>query len=100
MAVSCFGARFRFYLSPVNIGVASKIVIDLSRSSAIGLATYVVNAGDQAVSTPGDTGNYLFKYADNTYFIIPECNAESRTYVELKIVKKVNTDVRGREQTT
>ena len=52
-----------------------KITASIFQGSAIGPAMYVVNASDLKAVTPG---NLLCKYADDTYLIIPECNAESR----------------------
>ena len=36
---------------------------------------YVVNTADLQALTPG---NFLVKYADDTYLVIPACNADSR----------------------
>jgi len=38
------------------------------RGSAIGPASYVVNAADLTTVT---AGNFMFEYADNTYIVIP-----------------------------
>jgi len=41
----------------------------------IGPVSYVVNESDLSTVTPG---NSMFKYADDTYVVIPACNALSR----------------------
>ena len=46
------------------------------QGSALGPASYVVNAADLQPITPG---NDILKYADDTYLIIPAKNADSRT---------------------
>jgi len=46
------------------------------QGSAIGLAAYVVNAGDLHTLTPS---NQLVKFADDTYLIIPASNVDSRS---------------------
>ena len=54
------------------------------QGSAIGPASYVVDASDlQAVTN----GNALCKYADNTYLIIPAVNVDSRS-AELRNVNE------------
>jgi len=45
------------------------------QGSAIGAASYVVNAADLTTVTPG---NAMFKYADDTYIVIPVRNTQSR----------------------
>ena len=45
------------------------------QGSGIGPASYVVNAADLGTTTPG---NWITKYADDTYLIIPACNVQSR----------------------
>jgi len=45
------------------------------QASTIGSASYVVNAADLTTVTPG---NVMFKYADDTYIIIPVRNTQSR----------------------
>jgi len=60
-----------------------EISASIIQGSAIGPASYVVNAGDLAAGTPG---NSLCKYADDTYLIIPESNTDSRT-VELQNIE-------------
>ena len=54
-------------------------MLDISASiiqgSAIGPASYVVNAADLTTVTPG---NAMFKYADDTYIVIPARNTQSR----------------------
>ena len=52
------------------------IKASIIQGSAIGPASYVVNAGDLGVSTHG---NELCKFADDTYLIIPACNTDSRS---------------------
>ena len=56
-----------------------EISASIIQGSAIGPASYVVNAADLTVAMPG---NSLCKYADDTYVIIPACNIDTRT-VEL-----------------
>ena len=47
--------------------------------TAIGPASYVINAADLSTVTDG---NLIFKYADDTYIIIPAANVNSK-YAEL-----------------
>jgi len=47
------------------------------QGSGVGPALYVVNAADLHTVTPG-SGNSLVKYADDTYLVIPACNADTR----------------------
>lgn len=51
------------------------ITASIIQGSAIGPAAYIVNAGDLAVLTPG---NSLCKFADDAYLIIPARNELSR----------------------
>ena len=51
----------------------------IMEGSAIGPASYVINAADLTTVT---AGNLMFKYADDTYFVIPAANVNSG-YVEL-----------------
>jgi len=44
------------------------------QGSGIGPASHVVTASDLHAATPG---NSMDKYADDTYLIIPACNADS-----------------------
>ena len=46
------------------------------QGSAIGPASFLVNAADL---TPVTAGNSLAKYADDTYLIVPAINIDSRT---------------------
>jgi len=46
------------------------------QGSAVGPATFVVNAADL---TPVKPGNLLAKYADDTYLIVPANNVDSRS---------------------
>ena len=60
------------------------ISASIIQGSAIGPASYVVDASDlQAVTN----GNALCKYADDTYLIIPAVNVDSRS-AELHNVKE------------
>jgi len=52
------------------------ITASVIQGSAIGPASFVVNAADL---TPVTAGNLLAKYADDTYFIMLAINADSRT---------------------
>ena len=52
------------------------ISASIMQGSAIGLASYVVNAADLTTVT---AGNLMFKYADDTYIVIPAANANSRS---------------------
>jgi len=51
------------------------ITASIIQGSRIGLASYIINASDLDVLTPG---NELCKFADDTYLIIPATNVESR----------------------
>jgi len=53
-----------------------EISSSIIQGSAIGPASYVVNAADLTVAAPG---NSLCKYADDTYVIIPAFNTDTRT---------------------
>jgi len=54
--------------------------LDISASiiqgSAIGPASYVINAADFSTVT---AGSFMFKYADDTYIVIPTTNVSSRS---------------------
>ena len=52
-----------------------EITASIIQGSVIGPVSYVVSASDLSTSTPG---NSMFKYADDTYVVIPACNASSR----------------------
>ena len=52
-----------------------KISASIVQGSAIGPASYVVNASDLKVV---EAGNALCKYADDTYIIIPSSNVDTR----------------------
>ena len=51
-----------------QISEFASINASIIQGSAIGPATYVVNAEDLKAVTPG---NFLCKYADDTYLIVP-----------------------------
>jgi len=51
------------------------ISASLIQGLAIGPASYVVNAADITTVT---AGSLIFKYADDTYIVIPACNVSSR----------------------
>lgn len=52
-----------------------EITASIIQGSVIGPVSYVVSASDLSTVTPG---NSMFKYADDTYVVIPACNALSR----------------------
>ena len=52
------------------------ITASVIQGSAIGPASFVVNAADLK---PVTAGNSLAKYADDTYLIVPAVNVDSRT---------------------
>ena len=49
-----------------------EITASIIQGSVIGPVSYVVSASDLS------PGNSMFKYADDTYVVIPACNALSR----------------------
>ena len=59
---------------------STSVMLDISASiiqgSAVGPVSYVINAADLDTST---SGNCIFKYADDTYIVIPASNAQSRS---------------------
>ena len=59
-------------------GIISEL-LDISASimqgSVVGPASYVVNAADLTTVT---AESLIFKYADDTYVVIPACNVSSR----------------------
>jgi len=67
----------RSHITRLN-GITSEL-LDISASiiqgSVVGPASYVVNAADLTTVT---VGNVLFKYADDTYLVIPASNVSSR----------------------
>jgi len=63
--------------------VLQAISASIVQGSAVGPASYVVNASDMKAVT---TGNVLCKYADDTYAVIPSDNVHTRT-AELDSVK-------------
>jgi len=52
------------------------ITTGVIQGSAVGPATFVVNAADL---TPSKPGNLLAKYAYDTYLIVPANNVDSRS---------------------
>ena len=56
----------------------------IASNSAIGPASFVVNAADLTSIKPG---NLLAKYADDTYLIVPASNVDSRS-LELENIEK------------
>jgi len=60
------------------------ITASIMQRSAIGPASYVINAADLATVT---AGNLMFNYADDTYIVIPAANVNSR-YAELDQVDR------------
>jgi len=59
-----------------KMSTTKSISASIIQRSAIGLASYIVNGSDlQAVFE----GNFLLKYADDTYLIIPAVNGDSRS---------------------
>jgi len=52
-----------------------QISASIVQHSAVGPASYVVNAADLRAVSPG---NRLCKYADNTYIIIPAAHQHTR----------------------
>lgn len=66
------------------ISAMKQITASIIQGSALGPASYVVNAADLQPVTPG---NETVKYADDTYVIIPAANVDSRTQ-ELENVEK------------
>jgi len=52
------------------------ITASIIQGSAIGPVTYIINAADLSTVTPG---NVVYKYADDTYLIIPAQNVDSRS---------------------
>ena len=52
-----------------------EISASIIQGSVIGPVSYVVSASNLSTVTPG---NFMFKYADDTYIIIPASNAHSR----------------------
>ena len=60
------------------------ITASVIQGSAIGPASFVVNAADL---TPVKPGNQLAKYADDTYLIVPATNVDSRS-IEIDNIDK------------
>ena len=58
-------------LTSAFLSITSSVI----QGSAIGPASFVVNAADL---TPAKAGNLLAKYADDTYLIVPATNVDSR----------------------
>jgi len=52
-----------------------EIKASIIQGSVIGPVSYVVSVSDLSAVTPG---NSMFKYADDTYVVIPACNTLSR----------------------
>ena len=67
----------------VTTSVLQAISASIVQGSAVGPASYVVNASDQKAVT---ASNVLCKYVDDTYAIIPSDNVHTRT-AELDNVK-------------
>jgi len=70
---------FSGHLHCTRYGGLSLALLDISagiiQGSSIGPASFVVNSSDL---TAVKSGNYLSKYADDTYIIIPSVNVDSR----------------------
>jgi len=60
-------------------GMSSSVLLEISaeitQGSGVGPASYVVKSRDLTAVIPG---NFLCKYADDTYFIIPSINVDTR----------------------
>jgi Reverse transcriptase (RNA-dependent DNA polymerase) len=59
-----------------QMSMLKSITASIIQGSAIGPASYAVNAGDLKASTPG---NEMCKFADDTYLSIPANNEGSRS---------------------
>jgi len=74
--VNFFTGRLQCTTYGGDTSALATISASIVQGSAIGPASYVVNASDlKSVSM----GNVLLKYADDTYAIIPSVNVETRT---------------------
>jgi hypothetical protein len=60
------------------------ISASIIQGSGVGPASYVVTSSDLRAITPG---NLLCKYADDTYLIVPPCNADTRSAELLNVDK-------------
>ena len=65
------------------MSILEQITASIIQGSTIGPASYSVNASDLRPKNPG---NKLFKFADDTYLVIPSSNIDTRTE-ELKHVE-------------
>ena len=74
--VDFFSGRAHCTVYRGEISTLKFITASIIQGSGIGPASYVINASDLDVLTPG---NELCKFADDTYLIIPEMNVESRS---------------------
>jgi len=67
-------------LAGTRYGGESSALLEISagiiQGSGIGPASYIVNSSDLAALTPG---NFLCKYANDTYIIIPSDNVDGRS---------------------
>ena len=59
----------------INISDMVHVSANIIQGSAIGPVSYDINASDVSTVTPG---NLMYKYADDTYLVIPTSNAQSR----------------------
>jgi len=74
--VNFFTGRLQCITYGGDTSALATISASIVQGSAIGPASYVVNASDlKSVSM----GNVLLKYADDTYAMIPSVNVETRT---------------------
>ena len=74
--VNFFTGRLQCITYGGDTSALAPISASIVQGSAIGPASYVVNASDlKSVSM----GNVLLKYADDTYAMIPSVNVETRT---------------------
>ena len=65
----------KFCLVVALKSVGSAKALSIIQGSAIGPVSYDINASDLSTVTPG---NQMYKYADDTYLVIPTSNIQSR----------------------
>ena len=74
------GFLLQWSFTLTRYGGESSALLEISagiiQASGIGPASYVVNSSDLAALSPG---NFLCKYADDTYIIIPSDNVDRRS---------------------
>jgi len=70
------GPHSSCFWSAIQCSTVAEIKASVIQGFGVGPSSYIITAGDLHPITPG---NRLFKFADDTYLVIPEANTNTRT---------------------